>query len=278
MAKTLYVSDLDGTLLGSGQRVSERSCRIINRLTAEGMCFTLATARSLVTTKKVIAGLEGRLPLIIYNGVFVRDNGTGEILDAEFIPAGAAREAVDWFAARGIYPIVYSYIDGAERSSYVPGLCGEGVEAHMRSRGADDPRTRAASAPELYDGDIFYMTAIGDESLGEAYRHFSEQPSLNCYYQRDIYAGNMWLELTSARASKAQAARRVMKMTGCDRMVCFGDAVNDMPMFELADECYAVENADPRLKEIATGVIGSNDEDAVALWLEKYAKLYRKTQ
>ena len=50
--------------------------------------------------------------------------------------------------------------------------------------------------------------------------------------------------------------------------MCFGDEVNDLPMFELADERYAVKNAAPELKKLATAVIGSNDEDAVARWLQ----------
>ena len=44
----------------------------------------------------------------------------------------------------------------------------------------------------------------------------------------------------------------------------FGDALNDISMFEIADESYAVLNAVDELKAIATGIIGSNDEDAVA--------------
>ena len=38
-------------------------------------------------------------------------------------------------------------------------------------------------------------------------------------------------------------------------------------LFEIADEAYAVSNADEDLKKIATGVIGDNNEDAVAKWL-----------
>ena len=41
-------------------------------------------------------------------------------------------------------------------------------------------------------------------------------------------------------------------------------------MFEIADERYAVGNAAPELKKLATGVIGCNDEDAVARWLEAH--------
>ena len=42
---------------------------------------------------------------------------------------------------------------------------------------------------------------------------------------------------------------------------------NDISMFDVSDECYAVENADPELKRRATAVIESNDNDGVARWL-----------
>ena len=51
--------------------------------------------------------------------------------------------------------------------------------------------------------------------------------------------------------------------------MCFGDGKNDISMFRAADECYAVANAVEELKEIATGVILSNNEDGVAKWLEE---------
>lgn len=42
---------------------------------------------------------------------------------------------------------------------------------------------------------------------------------------------------------------------------------NDIEMFEIANESYAVENAVDELKAIATGIIESNDSDGVANWL-----------
>ena len=50
-------------------------------------------------------------------------------------------------------------------------------------------------------------------------------------------------------------------------MISFGDAVNDIPMFEISDECYAVSNAADELKAVATAVIDSNEDDGVAKWL-----------
>ncbi|MBR4223559.1 MAG: HAD hydrolase family protein, partial [Oscillospiraceae bacterium] len=68
---------------------------------------------------------------------------------------------------------------------------------------------------------------------------------------------------------KANAARRLKAILGCDRVVAFGDGRNDIDLFEMADEGYAVSNAHEDLKAAADGIIGSNDEDSVALWLKE---------
>lgn len=271
MEKTLYVSDLDGTLLRSDQRISRESCDIINRLVGEGMLFTYATARSLVTSSRVAAGLTARMPLILYNGTFTVDSADGTILDSTFIENDLAQSILDRCFALDIYPIVYAYIDGKECFSYVPGLCGRAVEKFNESR-TKDPRRRVTDADGLRAGDIFYITLIGHERIAEAYELFRHEKKLNCIYQADIYSGDQWLELIPRRATKAAAIKRLADSLGCDRVVCFGDAVNDLPMFEAADESYATANAAPELKTKATAVIGSNDDDAVARWLEANAR------
>ena len=63
------------------------------------------------------------------------------------------------------------------------------------------------------------------------------------------------------------AALKLKEMLGCEKLVAFGDSENDMDLFAAADECYAVANAVPELKERATAVIGANNEDAVAKFL-----------
>ena len=75
------------------------------------------------------------------------------------------------------------------------------------------------------------------------------------------------MELHPEGATKADAIVTLKNMLHCDKLVCFGDGKNDVSMFEIADECYAVSNAESELKEIATAVIGSNENDGVAKWL-----------
>ena len=66
----------------------------------------------------------------------------------------------------------------------------------------------------------------------------------------------------------AKAVLKMKEQYGFGKVVVFGDSVNDMPMFRVADEAYAVGNALEELKNIATGVIGRNEDDAVARFLE----------
>jgi hydroxymethylpyrimidine pyrophosphatase-like HAD family hydrolase len=67
--------------------------------------------------------------------------------------------------------------------------------------------------------------------------------------------------------SKSNAVHKLKELLQCDHVVVFGDGKNDIDMFQMADECYAMDNAVHELKEIATGIIGSNNNDGVAKWL-----------
>jgi len=272
MAKTLYITDLDGTLLNGNQRVSERTCRIINQLTSDGMLFTCATARSRFSSAKALAGLDIHLPMIVYNGAFIQNAVTGEVIAGHYLEKKQAENIINQYICSGILPIVYSFIDGRERFSYVPEQSCKGLLDFVATR-EGDPRLRTTTIDKLADGDIFYITAMGDESLlADFHRQFSPLEDLISVYYREIYSGDYWLELMSAQSTKAHAATQMKELLGCDRLVCFGDAVNDIPMFRMADRCCAVANADPRLKAMATDIIGSNEEDAVALWLEQYGE------
>ena len=75
------------------------------------------------------------------------------------------------------------------------------------------------------------------------------------------------LEVFSADASKANALRRLKKLVGADRVVVFGDNINDLPMMREADVAVAVGNAVEEVKRAATVVIGPNTDDSVARYI-----------
>lgn len=264
--KTLYVSDLDGTLLRSDERTSEYTNQKLNELTQKGMLFSYATARSLITARKATVGLDAKIPLIVYNGSFIVDNATGELLLSNFFEEDI-KETLRDLLEHDIYPLVYSYKNSVEQFSFIPSKCSRGLADFLNSR-KGDPRTHIVSSEEeLFDGNIFYMTCIDEEEkLKPFYEKYKEK--YHCIFARDIYSNEQWLEFLPLTASKANAILQLKEYLGCDRVVAFGDGKNDISMFEIADECYAVENAAPELKALATGIIGSNNEDSVVKWLE----------
>lgn len=229
------------------------------------MLFSYATARSLITAKKAAKGIRAGIPLIVYNGAFVIDNVTEQILIANFFDDSVTSVLDDLFQ-NGVYPIVYAYIDGEEKFSFIPDLCSSGTKAFLATRHGDI-RTNIVSSPsELKNGSIFYITCIdAPEKLHPLYDKYKSQ--YHCVFHTDIYTKEQWLEIMPLGASKSNAAKQLQKMLGCEKLIAFGDALNDVDFFQAADECYAVENAHASLKEIATDIILSNEEDGVARWL-----------
>ncbi len=265
---TLYLSDLDGTLLRSDQLTSAYTNETINRLVEEGMIFSYATARSFNTARKVTQGLNARIPLIVYNGAFIIDNVTHELIQTNLFTEADATEILRDLLDAGVCPIVYC-LDDKERFVYNFCRINADTRDFVASRRGDSRDTPVEDDAQLMRRGTFYFTCIDAEEkltpLNEKY-----QTRFTCVYSKEIYSGAQWLEIMPKAATKAHAARQLAKLLGCDRIVAFGDAVNDLPLFEASDECYAVANAAEELKAKATSVIGCNDEDGVARWLNNY--------
>lgn len=271
---TLYVSDLDGTLLGRDGKLSEFTVWALNSLIKRGMRFTYATARSDHSAIRVTEGLTRSLPVIVYNGAFVLDGPGGRPLLRE----GFTQEESAWVRRQaerlGLWPVVYAFVDGVERLSWVAGRETEGQAYYLQNRQWDKRLRPVKDGDSLYQGDAFYFTFIGEKgSLAPLYDLAAGCPWLTATFQQELYREEYWLELMPKAATKAHAASELKKILGCGRMVAFGDAVNDLPLFAAADVTCAVGNAVPELKAAATEVIGSNEEDGVAKWLLENVQL-----
>jgi len=271
MGRTLYVTDLDGTLLGPDKRVSDRSAEIIARLQERGMLFSYATARSVHTASVVTRNIDFRCPIIAHNGTFIMDNRTFKMVHGNFFTGDEAARIIAEIDRLNFSHIAYSWLDGRERFSYLESNVSPQLQKFLDMRMDDVRRRPVKRREELYLGEPYYFNCIdAPEKAWEMYEIFKDE--FNCVCAPEVYLKDVWLEIMPKNASKASAILQLKKITGADRVVAFGDGMNDMPMFEAADECYAVANAVDELKRAATGVIGANYEDGVARWLEENYK------
>jgi Cof subfamily protein (haloacid dehalogenase superfamily) len=270
---TLYVSDLDGTLLNTNTVLSERSKEIINKLIQQGVKFTYATARSFSSASQILKGLNVSIPAITYNGAYFVEPTDGKVIYSTSFSYEQMEYISTIFIKNNTYPLVYSLLNREERVSWVGGKENEGMKNYFKARTGDKRLRCVTKDEELYLGSIFYFTVIGEKNQLEKLKgYFDDKSQFICTLQLELYTDDeYWLEIMPYNATKAMGVKRLKEITGCDKVVCFGDAINDISMFTIADDSYAVANADLQLKQIASGIIGSNNEDGIALWLLEHA-------
>lgn len=275
-APCLYVSDLDGTLLDAGGALSARSRNGLVRLLEKGVPFTVASARSYFSIKKIFGDLPFRLPIIEFNGAFLTDYETGRHIEVNALPEGLAYSVFDDIRAAGQRPFVSSF-DGKQDCLHYDELQNAGMVWYEgRRRQAGDPRLRCTSdlrstmseqvvSLTVMDRDRSAIELLRDSLLS---RHGT---SLQMYcYENEYSPGTWWLTIHDQRASKHIAMRSLRdRFASGALIVALGDNVNDIEMLKAADRAIAVENAVPELHAIAHQVIAHHSRDSVIHFLER---------
>lgn len=265
MSYLLAAIDLDGTLLRSDRSVSPRSRAALAAARAAGIEIVVVTARSPRSVREIAADLRLGGLAVCANGATVYD------LDADGIvrhrPLG-----VD---------VAHRVVRGLRRA--VPGIAfAWELELRFGSEPAyeavrDDarwPRPEGSFAPcdalewrrpmtkllaRVPDGDLHTVLRLArDLGGGEA---------------EVTIAGDVYVEVTAQGVAKDAALAEVAAARGIpsSRVVAFGDQLADAGMLGWAGLGVAVANATPFALEAADEVTASNDEDGVALVLERLA-------
>jgi Cof subfamily protein (haloacid dehalogenase superfamily) len=274
---SLYVSDLDGTLLNSQAELSLVSRNLLKEMILDGLSFTVASARSINAIRQIFNGLKLRLPVIEFNGAFISDLATGrhEIVNA--IDSAITGDLYDLMVKNG-HPPFLSTFNGNEDHLYYPVPINDGARWYIQDRKSKgDPRLRKfENLVTSLNEEVVCLTSIGKmkdltELASLIQADYGNQIELHLF--ENIYSpGWYWLMVQDYRATKDQAISILMSNSGLtDRpLVVFGDNLNDLKMFSIANEAIAVGNAVTNLKEKATKIIGSNDDDSVAKFIYEH--------
>ena len=270
MKKTLYVSDLDGTLLDRNSQLSEESISTLNRLINEcGVNFTIATARTPATVVGIMERIHSRLPFIVMNGAATWDNIGRRFISTSPFDNSTLEQVCNIFEAHGLNPMVYR----RNGNSIEVHHCGqfspqeqEFVEERKRLSKKfhlNDP------AYKINDNEALLIFAMNDYSrLKPIYNDVIKHINCSSVCYHDIFDPSAGLMETYAPGvSKAVAIRRLADEIGAERLIVFGDNRNDIPMMKIADYAVAPENAIDEVKAIAHEVIGPNYTHSVAQFI-----------
>lgn len=269
---TLYVSDLDGTLLGPRARLSPFAVEHLRKLIKDGMHFSIATARTWESTQIVLEDiLPLPVPVVLQNGALVYDSQREQYVKKEIIPPACVRTVLEQVRLHGQSGFLYGIKEGYIKVFHED-LTGrpflqkfKDVRVHYYDKRFVPVNDLAACTQE----DIVYFTTQGRrEDLLPLYEAYSTLPGIAYVLYPDSYdAGNWYLECFSESATKYNAVKFLREAYGYGRVVGFGDNFNDIPLLQACDVGCAMGNARPELKDIAHHVIGTNEEDGVVRYL-----------
>ena len=260
----LIAIDLDGTLLTSDKRVSERSTAAIAAVRAAGSEVLICTGRP---PRGVIAYAEAlSLPrAIVYNGASTLDLERGDAEHHHQLDEGTALTALA--RLKGAHPELLAGMETAYGWFLEP-------ETYRRRR----PTLDAAGLPHP-DG----VGSLEDFVRGPVIKLFFRHPEIAAAELAErvadlpvyrTWSGEALLEVMHPSVNKRDALERVAAELGIDRadVAAFGDERNDREMLAWAGCGVAPATATAEILAVADRVCPGNDDDGVARTLEGWLR------
>nr|WP_221315955.1 HAD family hydrolase [Saccharopolyspora gloriosae] len=263
----LVASDVDGTLLDSSVRVSERTARTV-RAVANDTPFVLVTGRPPRWVPQIVEGLGTAGLAVCSNGAVVYDAAADKVLrSSEMEPVrlrDAARELRD--ALPGCTFAVERSTRRARDDVAEQFLAEAGFHRVWPNRDI-----RVVDDGELFDRPAVKLMVLHEDRLDIDLASAVEEVlgaglCLTCSMQGGP------VELSLPGVDKASGLRSVADDIGVGRheVIGFGDMPNDIPMLDWVGHAVAMRNAHPGVLEVADEITTCNSQDGVAQVLERW--------
>lgn len=255
----VIATDLDGTLLSSEGTVSDRTLKALEAAEHAGITVVFVTGRPVRWMKDLFAHVGSHGVAILSNGALIWDVAKDQPIAQRLIEPAVLLEACA--ALREVVPDLLFGMERLEGMAAEYGFLGEFAGKWAVREGsieeiADEPALKLLGRLKQGDPDELRQRALG------AAGHLVE------------ITGSMktpLLEMSALGVTKATTLDdwcRGLGLTSAN-VVAFGDMPNDLDMLSWAGTSYAMDNAHPAVKEIATRTTASNDEDGVARIIEQ---------
>lgn len=259
----IIVSDMDGTLLSSVDKIPETNVKAIEYFIKNGGRFTVATGRSHMSVNHFIDMVSINCPGIVDNGAILFDFEKQQVVMSE-ICSDSQKEVTA--ALQSMYPSIACYIF-TEKEMFTPAICefNDIVERIECVKSAVMPLDKIDNH---WVKSVFYARPEMIEKIKEyANAH-------NTGDFETIVSDPKIFEILPKNINKGTALRRLSVVTGVPvrNIIAIGDYYNDYEMLKAAGFAAVPANAPADIKEIADIVVCDHKQGAIAQLVEEIEK------
>ena len=257
----LLTLDLDGTLLNSDHDVSRRNIKILQMAEQQGIMAVLVSGRMHQSMLPISQKIGLRNPIISYNGGMVKHAETGEVTFHLPVPRLFAVQLIEHCQQTGLH-LNFGWND----QLYVR-ECNKWSNLYESRTGVVAKAT--GNLLNLHAAEPTKMQVLADpEQIPNLFDQFQHMFDSDLYITR---TQPEYIEFMNPGVSKGLAITALAEQLGIpiDETMAFGDGFNDESMIRTAGYSVAMENAEEEIKQISDYVTTSNDQDGVALAIEK---------
>jgi Cof subfamily protein (haloacid dehalogenase superfamily) len=265
----LVVSDVDGTLVTREKILTDATRSAVRRLGEAGIGFTVVSSRPTVGMRFLIEPLAITLPVGSFNGSSIVDPQLKPI-EQHLIPAAVAQRALDILDEFGVDIWLFTNERWLVRNGN-----GEYVPNEQRAIRAD-PSVVEDFAPYLAAA-CKLVGASNDAALlqrceAAMQRELGVQATA-------VRSQSYYLDVTPPGCDKGTFVQAMARRHGIptDAVATIGDMENDLAMFRTSGLSFAMGNAADGIKEMATHVTASNDDEGFAKAVERILRRDEKS-
>lgn len=265
MGYKMIVLDLDDTLLKNDRTISERTKSALLASQNAGVKIVLASGRPTFAVKPIAKALEIEKHggfIVSFNGARITDaNGENELFSANITKSDLA-ELFQMSKAEGAF--IHTYIGdniiASEANEYTD------VEKQITGMKIIVPKDFLSYVQTDVVKAIVLQSPEKIKSIEEKWKSVIK----NRLYMTT--SKPFFLEFMNNQADKGKSILRLASTIGIEReeIIAFGDSSNDITMLKATGFGVAMENATDSVKKIASHITASNENDGVALALEKF--------
>ena len=253
----LLLFDLDGTLLRSDKTISERTMSVLQKCREQGLRIGVSTSRG---EQNCLGFLEKLNPdiLIASGGALVKCR-------KEYI-----------------YAAEFSVAETRNMIQTAREICGEDCEITIDTMEKHywnykiDPTVQDATWGDTVYSDFVDFAENALKICVEIFEGAKAEELAYKFVDCDCvkFVDGDWYKFTKKEATKENAILKLCEFCGITReeIIAFGDDLVDIGMLKLCGMGVAMGNALLEVKSVADVVIGSNDEDGIAEFLEEYVR------